>query len=214
MTTIFFVRHGVTDQTGSKLSGWTPGIHLNEAGQNQAEAAAAYLADQKIAAVYSSPIERCRETAVAIADPHGVQVRTKKNLGEVDYGNWTGRSLKSLMRTKLWTTVQRWPSAMTFPEGETLRSVQARSVDEIEALREAHRKDRICCVSHGDVIRLVLAHYLGVHLDLYQRIAIGPASISAIAFGQAGPHVLAVNVSPGTGKASKEEAPSLPGEPA
>lgn len=209
MTVLFLVRHGVTSDTGHKLSGWTPGIDLSEEGMAQAEAAARHLEGQEIKAVYSSPIERCRQTAEAVARPHQVPVRTVRELGEVDYGKWTGRSLKSLSRTKLWTTVQRWPSAMRFPEGETLRSVQARAVEAVEDMRARHRKERICCVSHGDVIKLVVAHYLGVHIDLYQRIGIGPASISAIAFGDGGPYILTVNSLP----VVVEAAGSLPGEP-
>jgi probable phosphomutase (TIGR03848 family) len=213
MTTFFFVRHGVTSHTGHKLSGWMPGIHLNDDGRRQAEAAAAQLIDVKFKAIYSSPIERCFETAEIIAAPHRMKVQTDDALGEVEYGKWTDRSLKSLMRTKLWTTVQRWPAAMRFPEGETLRAVQARAVDAVEDLKAKHPKGPVCCVSHGDVIKLVVAHYLGVHIDLYQRIMIGPASVSIVALGEYGPAILSLNSQP-VAAPEKNPAASLPGEPA
>ena len=213
MTTLFFVRHGVTSHTGNKLSGWMPGIHLNDEGRRQAEAAAAHLANTKFKAIYSSPIERCLETAEIIAARHKLEPVTNDALGEVEYGTWTNRSLKSLMRTKLWTTVQRWPAAMRFPEGETLRSVQARAVDYVEAIKAEHPKGTVCCVSHGDVIKLVFAHYLGVHIDLYQRIIIGPASISIVALAEYGPFILAMNTMPSRADAAERPRASLPGEP-
>lgn len=213
MTTFFFVRHGVTSHTGHKLSGWMPDIHLNDEGRFQAEAAAAELAKVRFKAVYSSPIDRCYETAEIVAAPHKLKVSTSDALGEVEYGTWTNRSLKSLMRTKLWTTVQRWPAAMRFPEGETLRAVQSRAVDIVEEIKAKHPKQNVCCVSHGDVIKLVLAHYLGVHIDLYQRIVIGPASISIVALAEYGPYVLAMNSMPSRQQEQKPKA-SLPGEPA
>lgn len=213
MTTFFFVRHGVTSHTGHKLSGWMPDIPLNDEGRRQAEAAADHLSGVSFKAVYSSPIDRCYETAKIVAARHSLKVLKDDALGEVDYGKWTDRSLRSLMRTKLWTTVQRWPAAMRFPEGETLRGVQARAVDAIEDLKEAHPKGSVCCVSHGDVIKLVLAHYLGVHIDLYQRIVVGPASTSVVSLGEFGPMILALNARPSAAPGGKQSA-SLPGEPA
>ena len=209
MTTIFLVRHGVTPHTGHKLSGWMPGIHLSDEGRAEAEAAAEQLASVDFKAIYSSPIDRCRETAEIVAAPHKLRVVQDDALGEVEYGNWTNRSLKSLMRTKLWTTVQRWPSAMRFPDGESLRDVQVRAVDYLEEIRAEHPKHKVCCVSHGDVIKLLLAHYLGVHIDLYQRIVVGPASISVISLTEYGPHILTMNQMPA--RATQARA-SLPGE--
>lgn len=197
MTTIYLVRHGVTSHTGSKLTGWMEGVHLTDDGVRQAEAAAEHLAEVEFAAIYSSPIDRTRETAEVIAARHDeIEVSVTRGIGEVQYGKWTGRSLKVLARTKLWATIQRWPSAVRFPEGETLREVQTRAVDEIERLREKHEKETICCVSHADTIKLILAHYLGVHIDLFQRIFIGPASISALHLSDSGPQILAVNALP------------------
>lgn len=194
MTIFYFVRHGVTSHTGHKLTGWMEGVHLTDEGRSQAEKAADKLADVKFTAIYTSPIDRCFETAEIVASRHPkLALQTTEEIGEVRYGKWTNRSLKSLSKTKLWTTVQHWPSAMRFPDGESIREVQMRSVDEVERLKAAHPKGKVCCVSHADVIKLVFAHYLGVHVDLYQRIVIGPASISVVGLGATGPAVLALN---------------------
>ena len=197
MTTLWLVRHGVTSHTGHKLSGWMPDIHLTDEGRAQAEAAAELLSRIELEAVYSSPIDRTRETAAAVAARQGLPVRTRRAVGEVEYGKWTNRSLKVLARQRLWSVVQRWPSAARFPDGETLREVQSRSLAEIEKIVEQHPRGSVCIVSHGDVIKLVLAHYLGVHIDLFQRIVIAPGSVSGVALTSDGPHVLSMNVSPG-----------------
>ena len=196
MTTLFLVRHAVTADTGHKLTGWTEGVSLTDEGRAQAEIAAKGLAHVDFDAIYSSPIDRTMETAKAIAKPHGMKVQVRRGIGEVHYGGWTNRPLKSLMRTKLWATVQRFPSAARFPDGETLREVQARVLSEIEKIAEEHPKGKVCCVSHGDVIKLIAAHYLGVHIDLFQRIVIGPASVSVISLTSYGPHILALNNCP------------------
>lgn len=196
MTTIYLVRHGVTSHTGHKLTGWMEGVHLTEEGVQQAEATADQLSSVEFSAIYSSPIDRTRQTAEIIAVRHSLEVLITRGIGEVQYGKWTNRPMKSLARTKLWATLQRWPSAVRFPDGETLREVQTRSVDEIERLREQHPKETICCVSHADTIKLVVAHYLGVHIDLFQRIFIGPASISVLHIGDSGPQILALNALP------------------
>ena len=196
MTVFYLVRHGVTSHTGAKLSGWMPGIHLSDEGVAQAEAAARGLSKVPLKALYASPIDRTMETARPIAAAHGLKIETNPALGEVEYGRWTDRTFKALRRTKMWTTVQRWPSGARFPEGETLRAVQVRAVDELEAIRARHPKQAVCCVSHADVIRLVTAHYLGVHIDLFQRIVIDPASLTVVAVGDEGPRVIAVNVPP------------------
>jgi probable phosphomutase (TIGR03848 family) len=195
MTALFLVRHGLTSHTGHRLSGWTPGVHLTEEGKAGVAALARWLSGVPLKAVYSSPIDRTLETARIVAEPHGLTVRTRRGIAEVEYGKWTNRPLRSLMRTKLWGTVQRWPSAARFPDGESLREVQTRAVTEVERLAQEHPKHSICCVSHGDVIKLIAAHYLGVHIDLFQRIVIAPASVSVISLGDS-PHVLALNSLP------------------
>ncbi|HEV3473028.1 MAG TPA: MSMEG_4193 family putative phosphomutase [Actinomycetota bacterium] len=194
MTTLYLVRHAVTADTGKRLTGWTQGVSLTDEGRVQARAVAAALAGVPFKGLYSSPIDRTLETAKAIAEGHGLSVRTRRGLGEIDYGTWTDRPLKLLARTKLWQRVMSYPSGVRFPEGETLREAQTRAIDEIEKIHDEHPKGPVCCVSHGDVIKLVLAHYLGVHIDLYQRIVVAPASVSLIVLGPQGPRVWGVNV--------------------
>ena len=196
MTRLWFVRHAVTADTGKKLSGWTEGIPLTEEGQAQAQTTADVLQRVTLKAVYTSPLDRTLQTARAIARPHGLKVRVARDIGEVGYGRWTGRSMKVLMRTKLWTKVQQWPSGTRFPDGESLREVQVRAIAAVEKIAEEHPDQDVCCVSHGDVIKLVMAHYLGVHVDLFQRIVVGPGSISAVGLSDRGPLVLALNVQP------------------
>jgi probable phosphomutase (TIGR03848 family) len=198
MTDFYFVRHGVTDHTGHKLSGWMPGIHLTESGRAEAEAAARSLSGVRLAAVYSSPIERTLETAEIVAAPHRLAVTKRERLGEVRYGRWSNRSFKSVRRTKLWTVVQQWPSGARFPDGETLKEVQDRALAEVEAIQIDNPRAAVCCVTHAEVIRLVVAYYLGIHIDLFQRIVIGPGSITVVHVGATGPRVVALNVPAGS----------------
>ena len=196
MTTFFLVRHGVTSHTGHKLSGRMPDVHLTDEGRAQADAVAQGLQNFPIKAVYSSPIDRTMQTARPIAARHGLRVQVRRGLTELEFGRWTNRSFKTLRRTNLWPLVQRWPSGARFPEGESFLEAQQRSVRELESLRTKHPREAICCVSHADVIKLVVAHYLGMHLDMFQRIDIGPASVSALAIGRSGPRVMTVNAAP------------------
>jgi probable phosphoglycerate mutase len=194
MAQLLLIRHGENDYTRTgKLAGWTPGVSLNEAGRKQAQALAEKLKAAPIAAIYSSPLERARETAAPLAEAKKLEVRIVEGLGEVQYGQWQGKSLKRLARTKLWRTVQGLPSAMQFPEGETFRSVQSRAVNAIEALVQAHPKDLVAVFSHGDVIKLVVAHYLGLPLDLFQRIMIATASTTILRLGHGQPALVKLN---------------------
>jgi probable phosphomutase (TIGR03848 family) len=183
MRLLLLLRHAVTEHTGARLSGWTPGVHLSDAGREQAKALAERLAPVPLDAVYASPLERCQETAAAVADAKGLKVATLEDVGEVRYGDWTGRTLKELAREPLWKVVQATPSAARFPDGESLFEMQARAVQATERLREAHPGQTVAVCSHADVIKAVVCHYLGVHLDLFQRVVVGPASLTAIAFG-------------------------------
>lgn len=193
MTTLFLVRHAVTEHTGKKLSGWMENIPLSEEGVTQAEAVAERLSRHKLEAIYSSPIDRTLQTARPIAERHDLGINTSRAIGEVEYGKWTDRSLKVLARTKLWTQIQRWPSAARFPDGETLREVQVRVVGEIERIVEDHPRGGVCVVSHGDPIKLICAHYLGIHIDLFQRLVIAPGSVSVLSISGSGPACLALN---------------------
>lgn len=172
------------------------GVHLTEDGRRQAEAAAERLADVPLNAIYSSPIDRTVETAEPIARRHNLRVRKRKGIGEVHYGKWTNRPFKSLVSTKLWKVVQHYPSGARFPDGETLWETQTRALEDIEKLRAAHPKQKVCCVSHADVIKLITAHYLGMHIDLFQRIDISPGSITVVSVGDFGPRVHAINTVP------------------
>jgi probable phosphoglycerate mutase len=198
MTLLLLLRHAVTEQTGGRLSGWTPGLHLSDAGREQARALAERLAAVPIDAVYSSPLERCRETADAVAEPRGLKVDTLEDLGEVRYGAWTGRELKSLAKEPLWKVVQGNFSAARFPDGESIFEMQARAVTAVERLREAHPKQTVAICSHADVIKALAGHYLGLHLDLCQRLVVSPASVTAVWFGP-GPYLLRLNDTGGSG---------------
>lgn len=182
MGTILLVRHGENDWSKkNKLAGRIPGVHLNETGRQQAQAVAQRLATLPVRAIYSSPLTRCVETAAPIAEVHGLTVQQVDDLIEVDYGEWEGQKIKNLAKLPLWRAVQFFPSRARFPQGEALRDVQSRVVRAIEDIAQQHEKETIVIVSHADLIRLALAHYLGVHIDSFQRLIISPASVSAIA---------------------------------
>ena len=193
-TTVLFVRHGQTPTTGSVLPGRAKGLHLGDKGKEQAAAAAARIAaGPKVSAIYASPLERTRETAAPIAKQLGVAVKAEKGLLECDFGDWTGRQLKELMKLPEWATVQRYPSGFRFPNGESFSEMQTRISDTVTRLAAQHRGETIVCVSHADPIKAAVAAALGTHLDLFQRIVISPCSITAVVYGAAGPVVLTVN---------------------
>ncbi|HLF01112.1 MAG TPA: MSMEG_4193 family putative phosphomutase [Anaerolineales bacterium] len=197
MADILLIRHGENDYTRKgKLAGWTPGVHLNEKGRAQAQATAVQLAEAPIKAIYSSPLERALETAQPLARATALRVQRLEGVGEVRYGDWTGKSLKALMRTKLWRTVQRHPATMQFPQGETFRAVQSRAVDALETLVRKHSKQWVAVFSHGDVIKLLLTHYLGMPIDMFQRIVISTGSISHLRLMGGMPFVLKINEQP------------------
>lgn len=181
MTTIILVRHGENDWVKkNRLAGWIEGVHLNENGRAQAISAAERLSELPIKAIYSSPITRCMETATAVAVPHHLEIIPLAEIGEVRYGDWEGEKVKTLAKNKLWFVVQFFPSRMRFPNGEALREVQFRGIQALEKLAQQHGDEMIVVVSHADLIKLVLAHYLGIHIDLFQRINISPASVSVV----------------------------------
>jgi probable phosphomutase (TIGR03848 family) len=190
---LLLVRHGLTAHVGAKLSGWKSGISLSAEGRAQAEKLAARLRDVHIDAIYSSPLERAVETAQPVAKTHKLRIRQRDEIGEVHYGQLEGKSLKTLAKGKIWVQLQAWPSDVRFPDGESLRETQERAVSAIEHLRTQHPKQVVAVFSHGDWIRLSVAHYLGVHIDLYRRIAVDPVSVSAISFHRFGPVVHCVN---------------------
>ncbi|MCU1452386.1 MAG: hypothetical protein JWN46_532 [Acidimicrobiales bacterium] len=191
---MLLVRHGQTPTTGTTLPGRARGLHLSEKGQAQADAVAARIASLgSVAAVYASPLERTRETAAPIARARSLRVRTEKGLLECDFGAWTGRELKELSKRPEWATVQRYPSGFRFPEGESFTEMQHRIVGSLERLSDQHRGETIVAVSHADPIKAGVAHAVGTHLDLFQRIVVSPCSVTAILYAPSGPIVLAVN---------------------
>ena len=198
-TLVLLVRHGQTPTTGKHLPGRAPGLHLSEEGQRQAELAAKRIAElPHVDAVYSSPLERARETAAPIAAARGLKVQIDKGLLECDFGQWTGGELKELMKKPEWTTVQRYPSGFRFPDGESFGEMQARMGACLERLRSRPPGGVLVAVSHADTIKAAVTQAMGAHLDLFQRTAISTCSITAIAYATNGPMVLTVNSTGGS----------------
>lgn len=194
LTTVLLVRHGKTPTTGKLLPGRAPGLHLADAGVEQAELAATRIAGlPKLAAVYCSPLERARETAAPIGRAVGLRPKVERGLLECDFGDWTGAELQQLMKLPEWRTVQKAPSTFRFPNGESFTEMQTRIVSTLDRLRGLHPGQTIVCVSHADPIKAAMAHALGTHLDLFQRIVISTCSISAIGYTTDGPIALTVN---------------------
>ena len=198
-TLVLLVRHGQTPTTGLVLPGRASGLHLAEAGTAQAHRVAERIAEMpKIDAIYASPLERARETAAPIAKALKQRVKIDKGLLECDFGDWTGEKLSSLMKLPEWSTVQRAPSSFRFPSGESFTEMQTRMVSALDRIRQAHPGGTVVCVSHADPIKAAVAHAMGTHLDLFQRIVIGTCSVSAIAYSTHGPIVLTVNSTGGS----------------
>ena len=190
---LLLLRHGTTPITGSRLTGRLPGVHLSEEGIQQAKAAAERLSGLPVKAVYSSPLERCVETAEPVAERFRQEVSTLDELAEVDYGQWAGKSFKQLYKLKAWADLQNRPADFRFPGGESIREAQTRAIAATEYLLTRHRNQAVVVVTHADVIRLVLAGYLGMGLDLYQRVIVGVASVSALSLGDRVPRLLRVS---------------------
>jgi probable phosphomutase (TIGR03848 family) len=205
--TVLLVRHGrTTANAGGVLAGWTPGVGLDETGRTQARDLGRRLGALPLAAVVSSPLQRCLETTaelLAVPGPDGTgrpEVLVEQRLGECRYGDWTGRPLKELAKDPLWRVVQAHPSAVTFPgaEGESMPDMQHRAVAAVRehdaAVAAAHGDDAVwVAVSHGDVIKALLADALGMHLDAFQRIVVDPCSVSVVRYTPLRPFALRVN---------------------
>ncbi|MBW3556273.1 MAG: MSMEG_4193 family putative phosphomutase [Actinobacteria bacterium] len=193
-TTVLYVRHGQTPTTGSVLPGRARGLHLAEGGRRQAEEVAERLGTLKVIdAIYASPLERTRETAAPIGRQRGLRVGSEKGLLECDFGEWTGRPLKELMKLPEWATVQRYPSGFRFPGGESFAEMQTRITTTVASLVQRHPGGTIVAVSHADPIKAAVAAAVGTHLDLFQRIVISPCSVTTVTYGAGGPMVLNVN---------------------
>ncbi|HEV7725986.1 MAG: Phosphoglycerate mutase [Modestobacter sp.] len=197
MTTVILMRHGrSTANTAGVLAGWTPGVQLDDTGTGQVQTVGQRLAAVPLAAVVSSPLERCRQTAAAVLAGRDLELQVDDRLGEARYGDWTGRPIKELVKEPLWKVVQQHPSAAIFPgpEGEGLAQTQARAVAAVREWNATLGPDAVwLACSHGDVIKSVLADALGVHLDQFQRIVVDPASLSVVTYTDTRPFVVRVN---------------------
>ena len=208
MTTVLLVRHGLTATTGHVLTGWLPGVGLDERGRGQAKALADRLAPVPLDAVVTSPLDRCRQTAEAIvaarsapgaassANGQGAQPAVDDRLGECHYGDWTGKPLKELEKDPLWPVVQAHPSAVRFPgpEGESMLDMQHRAVSAVREWNRELGKDATYLIcSHGDVIKAIVADSLGLHLDQCQRILADPCSLTVIRYTPLRPFLLRLN---------------------
>jgi probable phosphomutase (TIGR03848 family) len=219
VTLVLIVRHGLTASTGKALTGWLPGINLDDRGQTQAAALGQRLASVPLDAIVSSPLERCQQTAAAIAAARdgqpSVAVETDNRLGECRYGDWTGQPLRKLAREPLWRVVQAHPSAVRFPgpEGESMLEMQQRAVGAIRDWNARLGQDATYLVcSHGDVIKAILADSLGMHLDLSQRIVVDPCSLSVIRYTPLRPFVLRMNDTGGSTAGLSKPAPAKAGQ--
>lgn len=203
MAIVLLVRHGRTTANASGLlAGRTPGVRLDETGQSQVAAMGERLAEVPLVHLVTSPMERCRETSEAITSRQTVPTTVDDAISECDYGSWQGRPLKELSKEPLWKVVQNHPSAVQFPEGETLPAMQARAAGAIRAwdarIEAEHGGSAVwVAVSHGDIIKSVLADALGMHLDLFQRLHVDPASVSIVRYGSSRPDVISMNTSAG-----------------
>jgi 2,3-bisphosphoglycerate-dependent phosphoglycerate mutase len=204
MATVILARHGrTTANADGILAGRSGGVHLDEHGTGQARKAAERLQDLPLARVVSSPMERCHETAGLLVEGRGVDVDTDERLTECDYGEWTGRPMKELVKEDLWKVVQAHPAGVRFPGGESMAQMSARAVSAVRDIdadvEREHGAEAIwLAVSHGDVIKAILADALGTHLDQFQRIVADPASLSVVRYTATRPFVLGVNSSAGS----------------
>ena len=197
VTTVLLVRHGLTATTGHVLTGWMPGIPLDDRGRQQAAALAARLARLRLDAIVSSPLERCMQTAAAIAaNRDGQPVLADDRVGECRYGDWTGRPLKKLAHERLWRVVQIHPSAVRFPgsQGESMPDMQHRAVAAVRDWNARLGRDATYVIcSHGDVIKAIVADSLGLHLDQCQRIQVDPCSLTVIRYTPVRPFIVRMN---------------------
>lgn len=193
MTTFLLIRHASHDWLGRRLAGRTPGVHLSERGMQEAVDLACRLGEYPIRALYSSPLERAQQTAAPIAERLGLEVRTSHAILELDFGDWTGKPIDELRQDPRFTYFNSFRSGTPIPGGEAMQAVQARVTQEMHRLAREHPDEWVALVSHGDVIKSAAAFYLGVPLDLFQRIEISPASVTAIELNEWGPRVLCVN---------------------
>jgi probable phosphomutase (TIGR03848 family) len=204
-TVVLYVRHGLTPTTGREMPAPGPGPELSPVGRQQAEEAGRLIADwapglPPLAALYTSPLARTAETAAIVGRAVALTPEPRPGLVDCDAGDWAGTPLKDLSKKSEWPTVQRYPSGFRFPGGEALADMRERAMAEVRAAISAHRGQTVIMVSHADPIKAVMADALGLHLDLFQRVLVSPASVNAVSYGPLGPTVMLVNW---TGPASR-----------
>jgi probable phosphoglycerate mutase len=204
------VRHASHDQLGRVLSGWTPGVHLNDTGRRELEWLVDRLSASRAEVVVTSPLERCRETAAPIADSIPCELVENPDLGEIQYGDWTGLRFAELESQPRWHEFNRHRSRVRIPGGESMADVQRRVVRSLETLQGRHRWGPVIVVSHGDVLRTAIAYFLGLSLDALDRFEIAPGSVSTVSFEHDGPRVLSLNEMPRPRRASTQDAAVLP----
>jgi probable phosphomutase (TIGR03848 family) len=193
MATFLLIRHGAHLLGGETIAGRMEGVHLSPLGHSQAAGLISRVGSVPIRAVYTSPVTRCRETAAPLAAHLGLAAQVADGLSEIDFGEWTGRTIAELRPLPQWKRWNAFRSGARAPGGESMVQVQSRIVREMELLAESHAGECIALISHGDVIKAAVAHWLGVPLDLFQRIEISLASLSVIRLAEFGPWVLGVN---------------------
>ena len=194
-TLILFVRHGQTETTGQVLPGRAKGLKLSAVGEAQANRLGQVIkvSQHEPSAIYTSPMERTRQTAKLIAKPNMLKPISNKGFTEANFGDWTGRKLSELRKLKDWQRVQHTPSNFRFPNGESFVEIQSRALNSIENLTAEHQNETIMVVSHADTIKMIMANALGIHLDPFQRITINPCSVSGVLYTANRPIVLCVN---------------------
>lgn len=211
MTTLLLIRHGHTDLVGNTLAGRSPGVHLSSQGEAEAVELARSLSSIRIDSIFSSPLERTQETAQRLASAAGKPVQILEGVIEIDYGDWTGREIQSLRDDPLWIRYNRYRSITRIPGGEWFVEIQARVVKTLEELRAGRPEDILAIVTHGDVIRVAIAHYLGIHLDIITRLVIRPASVSALSVNDFGPELLFMTQGPTMNQGPTVQGPGVQG---
>lgn len=189
---LLLIRHASNDWLGHRLAGWTPGVHLNERGRAEAALLAARLAGHPIDAVYASPLDRTMETARYVAGPHDLEVLVDEAVGEIRCGEWEGRELSVLRADPLWARMREDPIGVSYPGGENIQQVQSRAVTLLERLRSEHG-GVVAVVSHADVVKSVVAHYLGLPLERFRRLQVAPASLTVLQSSASGVRLVLFN---------------------
>jgi len=189
MNRLLLIRHATNDWVGKRIAGWTPGVSLNEEGQRQAAQLSGWLEPVPLEAIYSSPLERALETAEPIASSHGLDIEIRDSIGESRYGELDGKRIEEIFKSELWEQWLRHPSRTRFPGAETTYEVQVRVVAALEQILQDHPEGNIAVVSHADPVRVAVAHFIGLPLDLVGRLWVSPASVTTMRFDEWGPRL-------------------------